>query len=134
MTSQETLSADEKRLAELGYKQALSRGWSGFSNWTLGNKYKWINVIAVVWVALCVIIFSLPFTTAAVPFSKHFSWSAFNYAPLVTIVVMAGVTIWYLTSARRTFKGPIRTIDDLELDAGPAAAAQGVAPASPTGT
>ncbi len=79
--------------------------------WTLGAKYKWINLIAIVWVILCVIIFSLPFTPAAVPFSSSFDWSAFNYAPLVTILVLAAVAIWYYTSARKTFKGPIRTID-----------------------
>jgi amino acid transporter len=79
--------------------------------WTLGAKYKWINLIAIVWVILCVIIFSLPFTPAAVPFSSSFSWSAFNYAPLITIVVIAAVTIWYYASARKTFKGPIRNID-----------------------
>jgi amino acid transporter len=79
--------------------------------WTLGGKHKWVNMIAIVWVGLCVIIFSLPFTPAAVPFGKTFSWSAFNYAPLITIVVIAAVTIWYLASARRTFKGPVRTID-----------------------
>ena len=101
--------------------------------WTLGGKYKWINVIAILWVALCVIIFCLPFTPAAVPFSKNFSWSAFNYAPLVTIVVMAGVTIWYLVSAKKTFKGPVRTIDEPDVGA-PTAAAPGVAPAAPTGS
>ncbi len=79
--------------------------------WTLGAKYKWINLIAIVWVVLCVIIFSLPFTPAAVPFSSTFSWSAFNYAPLITIIVIAAVTIWYYTSAHKTFKGPIRTVD-----------------------
>jgi hypothetical protein len=100
--------------------------------WTLGRKYKWINMTAIVWVTLCVIIFSLPFTPAAVPFSSQFSWSAFNYAPLVTIVVMAAVTIWYLVSARHTFKGPIRTIDEADIGGGPGAPAPGVAPASPT--
>ena len=79
--------------------------------WTLGAKYKWINLIAIVWVVLCVIIFSLPFTPAAVPFSSSFSWSAFNYAPLITIIVIAAVTIWYYTSAHKTFTGPIRTVD-----------------------
>ena len=33
--STEGLSADEKRLAELGYKQELKRGWSGFSNFAI---------------------------------------------------------------------------------------------------
>jgi len=79
--------------------------------WTLGNKYKWINPIAVVWVALCVIIFCLPVTNPqAVYFKKGFSWGSVNYAPLVTIGVMVAVTAWYLISARRTFTGPVNTI------------------------
>jgi amino acid transporter len=82
--------------------------------WTLGAKYKWINLIAIVWVVLCVIIFCLPFTPAAVPWNSAFSWSAFNYAPLVTIIVMLGVTIWYYGWARRTFKGPVHTIEFAE--------------------
>ncbi len=80
--------------------------------WTLGGKYKWLNVIAVVWVALCVIIFCLPVSPAGVYFSSDFSWGSVNYAPLVTLGVMAIVTLWYLLSARRTFTGPVRTVDD----------------------
>jgi amino acid transporter len=85
-------------------------------SWTLGSKYKWVNLIAIVWVGLCVIIFCLPVTDpGAVFFKKGFSWGDVNYAPLITIAVMAVVTIWYLGWARHTFKGPIRTIDeDLE--------------------
>jgi amino acid transporter len=78
--------------------------------WTLGSKYKWVNPIAFVWVALCVIIFCLPTSQAGVFFKHGFSWSAVNYAPIVTIGVMAIVTIWYLVSAKRTFTGPVRTI------------------------
>jgi len=86
-------------------------------SWTLGNKYKWINPIAVVWVALCVVIFSLPFSPEGVPWeTKIFSWNAVNYAPLVTIGVMLGVTIWFAVSARHSFKGPIRTIDELDVE------------------
>jgi amino acid transporter len=96
--------------------------------WTLGKKYKWVNLIAVVWVALCVIIFCLPFTPAAVFFKHGFSWSSVNYAPLVVIGVMVAVTTWYLVSARKTFKGPIRTI---ELASPGAVAMPGVAPAQP---
>jgi amino acid transporter len=98
--------------------------------WTLGKKYKWVNLIAIIWVGLCVIIFCLPFTPAAVPFGKTFSWSAVNYAPIVTIAVMAAVTIWYLVSAKRTFTGPVRTIE-FDVGASPAAPTPGVAPASP---
>jgi amino acid transporter len=98
--------------------------------WTLGSKYRWINPIAIAWVILCVIIFCLPFTPAAVPWNSQFSWSSFNYAPLVTVVVMLAVTLWYLISARHTFKGPIRTIDI--SGTGPVTSQPHVAPAQPT--
>ena len=39
-----------------------------------GSKYKWINPIAVVWVAICVVIFSLPFTPEGVPWESAFNW------------------------------------------------------------
>jgi amino acid transporter len=84
--------------------------------WTLGAKYKWINPAAVVWVALCVVIFCLPFSPEGVPWESAFSWSAVNYAPIVTIGTMLAVTIWYSVSAKRTFKGPIRTIDQLDSE------------------
>ena len=84
--------------------------------WTLGRKYKWVNPIAFVWVAICVIIFSLPFSPEGVPWESGFSWNAVNYAPLVTIGVILAVTIWYAVSARHKFKGPIRTIDELDVE------------------
>jgi amino acid transporter len=43
-TGTETLSADEKRLAELGYKQELKRGWSGFSNFAIS--FSIISILA----------------------------------------------------------------------------------------
>jgi amino acid transporter len=95
-------------------------------SWTLGSKYKWMNPIAFSWVGLCVIIFCLPFGPAGVFFKHGFEWSAVNYAPLVTIGVMAAVTIWFVVSAKRTFKGPVRTID--ELDSGIALPDIGQAP------
>jgi len=88
--------------------------------WTLGNKYKWVNLIACVWVGLCVIIFCLPFSPFGVPGNSAFSWNSVNYAPLVVVGVMLAVTIWYFGWANKTFKGPIRTIDDLLDDGGAA--------------
>jgi amino acid permease len=43
-TTSGTLSADEQRLAELGYKQELKRGWSGFSNFAIS--FSIISVLA----------------------------------------------------------------------------------------
>jgi amino acid transporter len=82
--------------------------------WTLGSKYKWVNPIAFTWVAICVVIFCLPFEPEGVFFKSGFNWSAVNYAPIVTIGTMLAVTIWYLVSARRTFTGPIRTIEEID--------------------
>jgi amino acid transporter len=79
--------------------------------WTLGKKYKWLNLIAIVWVALYTIIGDMPFSSAAVPWNNGFTWSAVNYAPIVLVVVIGSVSIWWFVSARKTFKGPIRTID-----------------------
>jgi hypothetical protein len=40
----EQLTADEQRLAELGYKQELKRGWSGFSNFAIS--FSIISILA----------------------------------------------------------------------------------------
>jgi amino acid transporter len=78
--------------------------------WTLGAKYRVVNTIAVVWVVICVVIFSLPFVPAGVPFSDDFDWTAVNYSPLMVLAVIAAVGIWWLVSAKNTYKGPVATI------------------------
>ena len=53
--------------------------------WTLGNKYKWMNLVAVVEVIVVVVIyFNVPFSSAGVPWEDDFDWSLFNYTPVVT--------------------------------------------------
>jgi hypothetical protein len=79
--------------------------------WTLGNKYKWVNPAAIVWVIICVIIFCLPFTPKAVPWNDQFDWKAVNYAPITVGAVLIVVGLWWLISARNTFKGPVRTVE-----------------------
>ena len=78
--------------------------------WTLGGRYRWVNTIAVVWVALCVVIFSLPFTPAAVPWNDEFDWSALNYSPLMVGGVFIAVGIWWVAGAKNMYKGPVQTI------------------------
>jgi amino acid transporter len=79
-------------------------------SWTLGDKYKWLNAIAVVWVAVSTVIFCLPFTPAAVPWNDEFDWSAVNYAPLMVGGVILAVGIWWLVDAKNKYSGPVRTI------------------------
>src|SRR3954471_5277676 len=63
--------------------------------WTLGRKYRWMNPAAIVWVAICVIIFILPTSPAGVPWDKSFDWKFVNYAPITVGVVFAAVGIWW---------------------------------------
>jgi amino acid transporter len=95
--------------------------------WTNGRKYRWMNSFATFWVALITIIFCLPFTPAAVPWSDEFSWESFNYAPLTVGVVILLAWIGWMTTARRHFTGQVRETD-LEKEIGPEAA---VGPGAP---
>jgi len=79
--------------------------------WTLGRKYKWVNPAAVIWVIICVIVFSLPQGAAGAPWTDDFDWKYVNYAPFTVIAVIAAVGLWWLISARHTFTGPIRQLD-----------------------
>jgi amino acid transporter len=79
--------------------------------WSLGKKYKWVNPIAVIWVAICVVMFSLPGSPKAVPWNDNFDLKAFNYAPVTVAVVLGAVGIWWLVSARHTFTGPVKNIE-----------------------
>jgi amino acid transporter len=78
--------------------------------WTLGKKYKWVNPAAVLWVIICVIIFSLPQSPAGVPWDDAFDLKFLNYAPVTVAVVIIAVGLWWLISARHSFEGPVRQI------------------------
>jgi amino acid transporter len=85
--------------------------------WTLGRHYKWVNPAAVVWVIICVIVFSLPQSPIGTPGTQTgddpasvFDWKYVNYAPIAVLVVIVAVGLWWLISARRTFQGPIRQL------------------------
>ena len=104
--------------------------------WTLGNKYKWMNLIAVAEVIIVVIIyFNAPFSSSGVPWESDFDWSLFNYTPVVTGGVFLLVGLWWLISARHTFTGPRHTIQEIEAELGegpgdgPAAGGPAAAPA-----
>jgi amino acid transporter len=80
-------------------------------SWTLGSKYKWMNLVAVIEILIVSIYFILPFTPAGVPGNEDFTWSSVNYAPLLTFGVLIVLAIWWNVSAKKWFKGPKQTID-----------------------
>jgi amino acid permease len=79
--------------------------------WTLGSKYKWMNLVAVIEIAVISIYFVLPFTPAAIPGNADFSWKFVNYAPILTGGSLVALWIGWHASAKHWFTGPKRTID-----------------------
>ncbi len=80
-------------------------------SWNNGQKYKWMNLVAVVEITLISIYFIMPFTPAAIPWNDGFSWKFVNYAPILTIGSLILLLIWWEVSAKRWFTGPKHTID-----------------------
>jgi uncharacterized membrane protein len=84
--------------------------------WSLGNHYKWINPIAIIWVVLISIVFMLPTSPAGQPWNSAFTWDAANYAPLTiggALILFGG---WWVLSAKNWFVGPVRMGTDEELE------------------
>ena len=81
--------------------------------WTLGSKYKWMNLIAVIEIAIISVYFVLPFTPTGIPGHKDFTWTAVNYAPILTFGALLILWIWWHLSVKKWFKGPVRTIDQV---------------------
>jgi amino acid transporter len=107
--------------------------------WTLGKRYKWVNVGAIVFVVLVVYALDIPTVPKGVPWNNGFDVTAVNYSPLVLIVGVL-VMIWWQISAKNKYTGPVRTIDTdelghvLEEPAAPAGPEAGPPPVGPTPT
>lgn len=78
--------------------------------WNLGRKYKWMGILAVGEIIVISIYFILPFAPAGVPGNKDFTWTAVNYAPILTGATFLVLWIWWNLSAKKWFTGPKHTI------------------------
>jgi amino acid transporter len=67
--------------------------------WTLGRWSRPIGIVATIWVVFISILFMLPLV-------QPINITTFNYTPVVFIVVIGGVSLWWLASAKRWFTGP----------------------------
>ena len=83
--------------------------------WNNGQKYKWMNLIAVAEIIIVSVYLMMPFVPGAVPGNDAFAWKFVNYAPVVVLGVLLAITVWWEVSAKKWFKGPIRTIDPAEV-------------------
>jgi amino acid transporter len=78
--------------------------------WNNGKKYKWMNAIAVAEIAIISVYFILPFAPAGTPGNADFTWTAVNYAPIVTGGALILLWIWWQLSVKKWFTGPKKTI------------------------
>ena len=85
--------------------------------WSLGNHYKWINPIAILWVVFISIVFMLPTGPKGIPGNgAGFDWNFANYAPVTiggAFLLFGG---WWVLSAHKWFKGPVRMGTEAELE------------------
>ena len=96
---------------------ALAKGlsWDEPRAWSLGRHYKWIDAIAIAWVAIITILFIFPLYKAGLPWEDDFSWELTNY----TVLWFAAIGIifggWWFVSAKNWFTGPVRMGTEEEL-------------------
>jgi amino acid transporter len=86
-------------------------------SWNNGSKYKWMNPVAVIEIVVVGVMLMLPTSTFGAPWRDEFDWASVNYAPIMTIGVLLLLAIWWQASAKKWFKGPVKTIDQAVLDA-----------------
>jgi amino acid transporter len=94
----------------------LGDSWDEPRAWSLGRHYKWLNPLSILWVALVTILFIFPLYDVGLPWHSDFTWEFTNY----TILWFAGIGLifggWWVLSARKWFKGPVRMGTDEELE------------------
>jgi amino acid transporter len=93
--------------------------------WHLGNHYKWIDPLAIIWIALICVLFLLPLFPDGIPgndavVGSHFllnvNWIDVNYAPLTVGGAFLFFGGWWVISAHKWFKGPVRMGTEEELE------------------
>src|SRR3954447_19620827 len=90
MTTPAQLDADAQRLAELGYKQELHRGWSGFSNFAIS-----FSIISIL--AGCFTTFGLAWMNGG-PIAISWGWPVISAFILIIGLCMAELVSAYPTA------------------------------------
>jgi amino acid transporter len=76
--------------------------------WSLGWHYRWIDTLAVTWIALVCVLFLLPVSPHGIPGAAEFDWNVVNYAPFTVGAALLLFGGWYRLSARHWFTGPVQ--------------------------
>ena len=84
--------------------------------WSLGKHYRWIDAIAIGWVGLITLLFVFPLYRAGLPWRDDFDWELTNYTVLWFAAIGLVFGGWWMLSAKKWFKGPVRQGTDEELE------------------
>jgi amino acid transporter len=86
--------------------------WDPPRAWSLGRHYKWLDPISIIWVGIITILFIFPLYKIGLPWVDGFDWQFTNY----TVIWFAAIGLifggWWVLSARRWFKGPVRMSEE----------------------
>jgi amino acid transporter len=82
--------------------------------WTLGDRYRLVNTLGIVFVVLVVFSLNLPYTPTGLPWHADFETSVVNYTPLAILLPLI-FGVWYLVSAKDRYQGPVRTLEEDEV-------------------
>ncbi len=90
--------------------------WKAGSNfaaggWTLGGKYRWMCIVAVVEIVVTSVIALLPTSYAGVPGNDGFAWKYVNYTILVVPGALILLWVWWHVSVKKWFTGPKSTFN-----------------------
>ena len=86
--------------------------------WNLGGRYKVVNILAIIFVIVVVYALNLPYAPGGLPWNEDFDVSLVNYTPLAILVPLI-FGVWYLVSAKNTYKGPVKTLEEDIVTADP---------------
>ena len=67
------------------------------------------------WIVFISIVFMLPFAKVGIPGNDGFTWDFVNYTPVTVGGALLLFGGWYVLSAHKWFKGPVRQGDEGEL-------------------
>jgi amino acid transporter len=87
--------------------------------WTLGSKYKWMSIVALVEIIITSIVALLPTSAGGIPWHSGFSMKFVNYTILVVPVALIALWIYWHVSVKNWFTGPKHTIDLLPEQVAP---------------
>jgi amino acid transporter len=79
--------------------------------WTLGSKYKWMCVVAIIEIVITSIVALLPTSIGGLPWKTGFAWKYVNYTILVVPGALLALWIYWHLSVKNWFTGPKHTID-----------------------